>query len=109
MHYIAGRLDLLGGIAGSTLIGTRQSRIDFLTASPMAAAGGLIPNTQSLTSPDSTQVIPCIDAKLGASYAIPVGRFGILKCEAGYQAAVYINAVNQYSLSEVENKLTAHM
>jgi hypothetical protein len=106
MHYIAGRLDLLGEIAGSTLIGTRQSRIDFLTASPMATAGGLVPNIQSLTSPDATQVVPCIDGRLAASYAIPVGRFGILKCEAGYQAAVYINGVNQYSLSEVENHLT---
>jgi hypothetical protein len=59
-----------------------------------------------LTSADSTRAIPAIDAKLGASYSIPVGSFGILKCEAGYQAAVYINAVNQYSVSDVENSLT---
>jgi hypothetical protein len=107
VHYIAGNLELLGGLAGATLIGTRQSHIDFLTASPQDAASGLTPNAQSLTSPDVTQVIPCIDARLGASYAIPVGRLGILKWEAGYQAAVYINAINQFSLSEVGNPLTA--
>jgi hypothetical protein len=107
LHYLTGNLDLLGGIAGSTLIGTRQSRIDFFANSPANALAGLTPNVQSLTSPDSTQVIPCIDAKLAASYTTPLGSFGIFKCEAGYQATVYINAVNQYSLTEVENSLTA--
>jgi len=103
MHYVTGNLGLLGQIAGSTIMGTRQSRIDFFTSSPQTAAAGITPNAQYLTSPDMTQVVPCIDAKLGATYAIPVGNFGILKCEAGYQAAVYFNAINQYSLTEVEN------
>jgi len=107
VHYLAGNLDFLGGMAGSLLIGTRQSRIDFLTVSPMASANGLFPNAQFLTSPDTTQVIPGLDAKLGACYSIPVGRFGFLKCEAGYLAAVYIDAINRYSLTEVLNPQTA--
>ena len=106
LHYVARRLDLFGEIAGSALMGTRQSGLDFITNSPTAAANGLVPNTQSFTSPDTTQVIPCIDGKLGVSYAIPVGKMGTLKCAMGYQAAVYINAINQYSLTEVENTLT---
>jgi len=109
LHYIAGNLELLGGVAGSTLIGTRQSRIDFFADSPADALAGLTPNIQFLTSPDSTQVIPCIDTKVAASYVILLGNFGILKCEAGYQAAVYFNAINQYSLTEVENSLTADL
>jgi hypothetical protein len=108
LHYLAGNLNLLGGIAGATLIGTRQSHLDIFANSPLDAQAGLAPNAQSLTSPSSTQVIPCIDARLAASYAIPVGKLGILKCEAGYQAAVYINAINYYSLTEVENSLTAN-
>jgi hypothetical protein len=107
LHYLAGNLDLLGGIAGSTLIGPRQSRMDMYANTPADTAAGLTPNFQFLTSPSTTQVIPCIDARLAASYAIPLGNFGIFKCEAGYQAAVYINAINQYSLTEVENSLTA--
>jgi hypothetical protein len=103
MHYLAGNLDLLGEIAGSTLAGSRQSRIDFVTTSSQTQFNA---NGQFLTSPEVTQVIPCLDAKLGASYAIPVGKFGTFKCEAGYQAAVYINAVNEYSLSEVYNTQT---
>jgi len=59
-----------------------------------------------LTSPGSTRVIPGIDAKLGGSYTIPVGNFGIFKCEAGYQAAVYFDAVNQFSLTEVVSTTT---
>ncbi len=108
LHYLAGNLDLLCGIAGSTLIGGMQSHINFVTSSSTLVATGITtPNPQSFTSPDSTRVIPGINARLGASYSIPVGGFGVLRCEAGYQAAVYIAAVNQYSLSEVSNSLTA--
>lgn len=107
MHYLAAGLDLLGGIAGGTLIGSRQSHIDMVARTPLGIASGFNPNIQSLQSPDSTQVIPCIEGKLAASYTFPLGNCRVLKCEAGYQAAVYINAINQYSLSEVENSLTA--
>jgi hypothetical protein len=107
LHYLAGNLDLLGGMAGSTLIGTRQSHMAFFANSPADALAGLTPNTQSLSSPNSTQVIPALDARLAARYAIPLGNFGVFKCEAGYQATVYINAINQFSLTEVENSLTA--
>jgi hypothetical protein len=107
LNYVNGNFELLSEIAGSALIGTRQSRIDFFAITPADTQAGLIPNSQSLTSPSATTVIPCIDARLAASYAISLGNFGILRCEAGYQAAVYIDAINQYSLTEVENSLTA--
>jgi hypothetical protein len=109
MHYSTGNLDFLCGIAGATLIGGMQSRIDFVTNSPSVIQNGLATNFQFLTSPDSTRVVPSIDARLGVSYAILMGGCGILKCEAGYQAAAYINAVNQYSLSEVENTATVNL
>lgn len=107
LHYIAGALDLVGAVGGCTVIGSRQSNMDFFANTPMTRAAGLAPNVQSLLSPSSTRVIPCIDAKLGGSYAIPLGSVSILKLEAGYQAAVYINAINQYALTEVEDKLTS--
>jgi hypothetical protein len=106
LHYIAGDLGLLGGIAGAAIIGSRQSSIDFVTASPANAVMGLTPNLQSMTSPSSTRIIPCIDTRLGASYAMSLGRGGLLRCEAGYQAAIYIDAINYYVLSEVENSMT---
>jgi hypothetical protein len=106
MHYVAGKLDLVGGMAGAILMGTRQSHLDFFTASPQDSAAGIAVNVQNITSPSTIQVIPCIDARLGASYALPVGNFGVLTCELGYQAAVYFSVINQYTLSEVENDLT---
>jgi Legionella pneumophila major outer membrane protein precursor len=97
-----GNLQFLGEIAGSAIVGTMQSRMDFSADSPSLAGLGITPpNTQSLTSPDATRVVPSLDTKLGSSYTFPGTRYGLFKFEAGYQAAIYVNAVNQYSLTEV--------
>ena len=103
-RYSCGPFDILCGLAGATLIGGAQNNLAFTTNSPFAT--GFPINSQYLTTPTATRVVPSIDAKLGASYTHSVGRFGSLTCEAGYQAAVYFNAVSQFSLSEVENSLT---
>jgi len=101
-QYSKCNFDFLGEIAGSALIGGMQSRIDFSSVSPALSGLGITPpNNQSLTSPDATQVIPCIDCRLGAAYSCPVSCYGRFRIEGGYQAAVYVNAINQYSLSEV--------
>jgi hypothetical protein len=94
---VKGNFDLLGEMAGALLIGGMQSRIDFTATSPDFPT----PNNQSLTSPNATQIVPSIDSRLGGAYTFPVGCRRLLRIEAGYQAAVYFNAVNQYSLSEV--------
>jgi hypothetical protein len=65
----------------------------------------LVGNNQSLTSPNATQVIPSIDARLATAYAFPPSNYGVFKIEAGYQAAVYFNAVSQYSLTSVPTAL----
>jgi hypothetical protein len=58
-----------------------------------------------LTSPNATQVVPSIDARLATAYTFPAGNYGLFKIEAGWQAAVYFNAVNQYSLTSVPTAL----
>ena len=83
VHYLFGNFDLHGALAGSALIGGRQSRIDFFTSGPMDAAAGLTPNTQYLTSPNSTQVIPGMDAKLGGGYAIAWAKSGFSSVKRG--------------------------
>jgi hypothetical protein len=99
-QYALGDFQLIGEVAGAGLIGTSQSRINFSTTSP-----GLVGNNQSLTSPNATQVIPSIDARLATAYAFPPSNYGVFKIEAGYQAAVYFNAVSQYSLTSVPTAL----
>jgi hypothetical protein len=104
----SGNFEFLGEIAGSALIGSMESRIDFSAISPSLAGLGITPpNVQSLTSPNATQVVPVLDTKLGSSYTVPTCHYGIFKIEGGYRAAVYVNAVNEYSLSEVVTPPTA--
>ena len=95
-QYALGNFQFIGEFAGAGLIGTSQSRINFSTTSPT-----LVGNNQSLTSPNATQVIPSIDARLATAYTFPPSNYGVFKIEVGYQAAVYFNAVNQYSLTQV--------
>jgi hypothetical protein len=107
-HCTWGSLDFLSGIAGALLIGGAQNNIAFNTNSIfyLNVPRDAFINNQYITTPTTTRVVPSIDAKLGASYTHAVGRLGRLKCEGGYQAAVYFNAVSQFSISEVENSLT---
>ena len=100
---VAGNFDFVGEMGVAALIGTMKSRLDFSATSPVAVGDGVPqPNLQSLTSPDATQVIPCIDCKLGTGYTLAMRRCGTIRIEGGYQAAVYINAINEYSITEVD-------
>lgn len=101
VQTVGRHVDLLGEIAVAVLVGTLKSRIDFTSLSPELAGLGITPpNTQSLTSPNATFVIPSIDSHLGTGYTADTG-YGVFRVEAGYQLAVYVNAIHQYSLSEV--------
>jgi hypothetical protein len=100
-QYALGDVQLIGEVAGAGLIGTSRSHIDFTTVSPAAGLNG-----QNLTSPNSTQVIPSIDARLATAYSFPLSGSGVFKVEVGYQAAVYFNAVSQYAVTNVPTSLT---
>ena len=91
-QYALGDFQFIGEVAGAGLIGTSQARINVSTISP-AIVG---PNNQSLTSPNATQVVPSFDTRLATAYAFPTDNYGQFKIEAGYQAAVYFNAVSHY-------------
>jgi hypothetical protein len=96
-QYALGDVQFIGEVAGAGLIGTSQARINVSTISP-AIVG---PNNQSLTSPNATQVVPSIEARLATAYAFPANTYGQFKIEAGYQAAVYFDAVSHYALTSV--------
>jgi hypothetical protein len=99
-QYALGNFQFFGEMAAAELVGTAQSRINF-SATSTAAPGLAQPNVQALTSPNKTQVVPSLDAKLGSAYTFPPGNFGQFKIEAGYQVAVYMNAINHYALTQV--------
>ena len=95
-QYAFGDFQFIGEFAGAGLIGTAQNSIDFLTISPAVGT-----NNQALTSPNAMQVIPSIDARLATAYSFPPSGYGQFKIEVGYQAAIYFNAISQYSLTQV--------
>jgi Flp pilus assembly protein TadG len=99
-QYAIGNFQFFGEAAGAGLIGTSQSRINF-SATSTAAPGLAQPNNQALTSPNEMQVVPSFDGKLGTAYVFPPSNYGQFRIEVGYQVAVYMNAINQYALTQV--------
>ena len=90
VHYSAGRLDFLCGIAGFLLMGGMQSYRDFFSDCADRFHDWTDPQWPIL---EHTELDPSHSGprcRMGASYVIPVGNFGALKCELGYQAAAYI-------------------
>jgi len=87
----------LGEAAASALIGYTYSKTGYISsAQELKDLFGQNSNNQSITDQDVTQVIPGIDAKLGVIYKYNFNKCTLLTLEGGYQAAVYINAINQY-------------
>ncbi|KIZ48208.1 MULTISPECIES: Lpg1974 family pore-forming outer membrane protein [Rhodopseudomonas] len=100
-QYALGQFDFSGEVAGAALIGTTQSRVDYLTTKPALAE----PTVQYLQSPNATRVIPSIDARLAAAYNFAPTAYGQFQVELGYQAAVYFDAVGEYAVTQVPTSL----
>jgi hypothetical protein len=92
-----GSFSFLGEVSAAAIIGRMHSQMDFTTFSPLLVGG---PNRQTLDSPDATQVIPCLDTKLGVGYTFGTNDWGVFRIDAGYMAAIYVNAVSSYALTE---------
>jgi len=94
----------LGEGATTLLTGSMHSKTSYLGSAPeLLDTYGQTANYQTIKDQRVYQVVPGFDAKLGINYerAFDTERFfkhikGLLKLEAGYQAAVYINAISQY-------------
>jgi hypothetical protein len=96
-QYALGDFQLISEVAAAALIGNTTSRIDMTTVNGNLAE----PTNQYLASPKAVQVIPSLNGKLAAAYTFPSSNFGLFQIEAGYRAAVYFNAVSQYSMTQV--------
>jgi hypothetical protein len=96
-QYALGDFQLISEVAAAALIGNTTSRIDMTTVNANLAE----PTNQYLASPKAVQVIPSLNGKLAAAYTFPSSNFGLFQIEAGYRAAVYFNAVSQYSMTQV--------
>jgi hypothetical protein len=100
-QYALGDFQFISEVAAAALIGNTESRIDMTTMNGNLAE----PTNQYLASPKAVQVVPSLNGKLAAAYTFPSSNFGLFQIEAGYRAAVYFNAVSQYSMTQVPTGL----
>lgn len=88
---------VLGEAAMSGLIGTQNTKTSYFASSQqLLSVYGQTGNSQYIADEHVYQVIPGFDGKLGLTYKHALGATGTIKIAAGYEAAVYINAISQY-------------
>lgn len=87
----------LGEIAGSALIGSLHSKTSYIGSGvELLRVYGQTTNYQTIKDQHVYQVIPALDTKLGINYKYNIKNCMLLTIAAGYQAAVYVNAISQY-------------
>lgn len=87
----------LGEAAASALIGSMSSKTSYIaSAQQLLVVYSQTTNNQFIKDQNVYQVIPGFDAKLGIHYKQSLAKHTLLTIAAGYQAAVYINAISQY-------------
>lgn len=89
------------GISGegaiAAIIGSSYAKTAYTSSSQeLTDIYGQNVNYQYIKDQNVTQVIPGFDAKLSVFYKHSLYKDMMLAIKAGYQAAVYVNAINQY-------------
>ncbi len=86
-----------GEAAVSALIGSMYSKTGYVSsAQQLLTVYNQTSNSQTIADDRVYQTVPAFDAKLGINYTYALKNNALLTIAAGYQAAVYINAISQY-------------
>lgn len=83
-----------GGGKGSLLVGRLKNHTDFVSVDPLLTS----PNIQKTEVKNRTQLVPALQGKLGIAYVFCVCD-SAWRLEAGYEARVYINAIQSVDIS----------
>lgn len=85
----------VGLLAGAIYVGSQQPNTYTVGSGTILANAGILENHQSISHKSYIQAVPAVEAKLGLKYSRQYDsrQFAL---EAGYQAAVYINALQNY-------------
>lgn len=87
----------LGEGAVSALIGSEYSKTSYTSgAQQLVQTYGQTINRQIIEDQRVYQVIPGFDGKLGVNYKHNFNNNSIMTIAAGFQAAIYMNAISQY-------------
>lgn len=96
-YNMANGFGFLGEAAISALIGSSYAKTTYTSsAQQLEALYHQNINHQFIKDQNVTQVIPGLDAKLGVNYKQRLQNGMVLTVQGGYQAAVYVNAINQF-------------
>lgn len=82
---------------GDLLVGTMQTSTQYNSNSTALSALGISTNLQSINAPNTMQVVPGFDAKLGLNYTYLPNKKSVLTLEGGYRVVDYISAINQFN------------
>lgn len=102
-YRIVKGFQFVGQTMASLFVGTMKNHTKFKAFSPALAGVGVTPpNVQRTKVHHRTQVVPGFEGKLGLAYAYDFKRHYRIKLEAGYQAQIYLNAIQSADIgSEV--------
>lgn len=96
LYSLLGGLNITGQASASLLVGDMKNHASYKSLSPALEELAIpSPNLQGTHSNRRTQVVPAFSGRLGLSYTYNACGWAI-DLEAGYEAKVYINAI-QYT------------
>jgi hypothetical protein len=101
---------LTGDAAASLLVGSMKNHTSYKSVSPELEPLDITPpNKQSTRVTKRTQVVPGLEGKLGLAYSYTFRKHYMISLEAGYEAQIYINALQSVDMgSQVPlNSVTA--
>lgn len=88
-------INAVGLLAGNLYIGSQQPSTGATGTGSVLAGTGIPVNHQSISHKSFVQVVPALDAKLGLKYSRQ-SNDKLFSIEAGYMAAIYVNAIQNY-------------
>lgn len=102
-YDIASGFRLVGDGAAALYVGPMKNSTTYDSTSPLLAPLGISPsNVQGTTVGSRTQVVPGFEGKLGFAYCYNFAEHYMFSLEAGYEAQIYLNAIQSVDMgSEV--------
>jgi len=103
MYDIVCGLQFAGRATGSLLTGKLKNHTAYESISPALTPLGITPpNAQSTSLCSRTQIVPAFNQRLGIAYAFEFCDHYLVRIEAGYQAQIYLSALQSVDMgSEV--------
>lgn len=89
-----------GKLATAILVGPSANSTTFTSASPdLALFNAVAPNIQTICEHKRSQIVPAFEERLGISYSFTICRDYCAQIEVGYEARIYLNALQSTDMA----------